>query len=72
MKDRSKEIMMFVLGGLVVAGFFGLVVFKIIKGMDVQLETGALIASFTGVFQWFFGSSKGSNDKNIMLMEAKK
>ena len=64
-----KEIYMYVLGGLVVTGFFGIVIFKVIQGEDVQLETGALIAAFGTVVGYFYGSSKSSADKTKLLSE---
>ena len=62
-----KEIYMYVLGALVVTGFFGIVIFKVIQGEDVQLETGALIAAFGTVVGYFYGSSKSSADKTKII-----
>jgi len=36
----------------------------------LMLIAGALIAGFTTVINWFFGSSKGSSDKSAMLYKA--
>ena len=62
-----KEIYMYVLGALVVIGFFGIVIFKVIEGQDVQLEIGALIAAFGTVVGYFYGSSKSSSEKTKLL-----
>lgn len=64
---KAKEIYMYVLGAIVVLGFFGVIIFKLVKAQDVQLEVGALITGFSIVLGYFFGSSKGSADKNSLL-----
>jgi len=66
-----KEIYMYVLGAIVVFGFFAIVIFKLTKGEDVQLETGALIATFTLVVGYFFGSSKSSADKTKIIADGR-
>ena len=63
----AKEIYMYVLGALVVIGFFGVVIFKLLQGLDVQLEVGALLGSFGTVVGYFYGSSKSSADKTQLL-----
>ncbi len=65
--NNTKELLMYVLGGIIVAGFFGVVIFKLVNGQDVQLETGALIGSFATVVGYFYGSSKSSADKTEMM-----
>jgi len=70
MKD-TKELLMYILGGIIVAGFFGVVIFKLINNQDVQLETGALIGSFATVVGYFYGSSKSSSDKTDMMKGGK-
>ena len=62
-----KEIYMYMLGAIVVMGFFAIVIFKLIAEQDIQLETGALIASFATVVGYFYGSSKSSAEKTKML-----
>ncbi len=64
---KTKDIYMYVLGAIVVIGFFSVVVFKLIKDKDAQLEIGSLIGAFGLVVGYFFGSSKGSADKNYLL-----
>jgi len=67
MQDKTKEIYMYILAGIVVSGFFAVIIYKITKGQDVQLEVGALIGSFATVVGYFFGSSRGSDKKTEML-----
>ncbi len=67
MKEGTKEIYMYALGGIIMLGFFGIIVFKLSKGEDIQLEIGALIAAFATVVGFFFGSSKSSSEKTKML-----
>lgn len=64
---KTREIYMYVLGAIVVIGFFAVIVFKLLKNQDVQLEVGALIGSFATIVGYFFGSSKGSSDKTELL-----
>lgn len=70
--DKAKEIYMYVLGAIIVIGFFTIVSFKVWKGQDAQLEIGALIAAFAAVVGYFYGSSKGSADKTQLLADKKK
>lgn len=67
MTKNQKEVYMYSLGALIVIGFFTLVIYKIYKNLDAQLEIGALLAAFGAVVGYFYGSSKGSSDKNEML-----
>jgi uncharacterized protein (UPF0333 family) len=71
MIKKTKEIFMYVLGALIVVGFFITLVFMITSEGDYKTELnlvlGALIASFTTVVAYFYGSSKGSSDKNDLI-----
>lgn len=64
---------MFALGGLIVIGFFFILYVIFRKVMPTEnkeiglLVIGALVAKFGDVVSFFFGSSKGSADKNEML-----
>lgn len=64
---------MFVLGALLVAGFFAIIIVIFRTEMpsankDIGLLViGALVAKFGDVVNYFFGSSKGSADKNEMF-----
>jgi succinate dehydrogenase hydrophobic anchor subunit len=67
-KVSVKDIFMYVLGALIVVGTFALIVFLIIQPnadyKDVLvMAVGTLIASFSLVVGYFYGSSKGSADK---------
>lgn len=67
---KAKDIYMYVLGGVVTVGFFVVLINLILSG-NLKTETGivigALVAAFSMVVSYFFGSSKGSADKNEML-----
>lgn len=71
--DKLKDISMYVLGGFIVGGFFVLLYFLVfytipIENKDIlNIVVGALIGSFTTVVGYFYGSSKGSADKNKMF-----
>lgn len=68
---------MYVLGAVIVIGFFLLLYFLVFYTLPfdnkdlLNIVLGALIASFTSVVQYFYGSSKGSSDKT-QLMNGKK
>lgn len=69
MIKNSKDIYMYALGALIVTGFFTvlIVIFKSempATNKDIGLLIiGALVAKFSDVVGYFFGSSKGSADK---------
>jgi len=70
---QFKDIYMYLLGALIVAGFF-MILYIIFKAQmpegnkDVGLLViGALVAKFSDVVGYFFGSSKGSSDKNELI-----
>jgi len=70
---KVKDIPMLVLAGAVVVGFFALMYLLVYHAIPAEnkeilnIVVGALIASFTAVVGYYFGSSKGSSDKNEML-----
>jgi uncharacterized membrane protein YeaQ/YmgE (transglycosylase-associated protein family) len=69
----AKDIYMYILGALIVLGFFGILAYLITKpapldNKDVLLILlGVLGAKFADVVGYFYGSSKGSADKSEML-----
>ena len=71
MNENHKETAMYVLGGLVTVGFFSVIF--VYMGKDTQdsgvmnLLLGALVAAFTTVLGYFYGSSKSSHDKTKLL-----
>jgi len=70
---KTKEIYMYALGALVVASFMALLVVLVYVTIPetnsdlLNLSIGALIGYVGAVVNYFFGSSKGSADKNEML-----
>jgi len=64
---------MYILATVIVVGFFALIGLLMWRSMpegsnDIAFMLfGALVASFTSVVSYFFGSSKGSADKNKLL-----
>lgn len=70
MKAKAKEIYMYLLATVIIAGFFITLVFMIRSGeykTEVNMIVGALIGAFITVVGFFFGSSKSSSDKNEMI-----
>jgi hypothetical protein len=70
---KTREILMYCLGAVILSGFFGLLYILACRPIAVvnkdilMIAAGALIASFQAVVQYFYGSSKGSADKTEML-----
>ena len=70
MNKKVKDVFMYVLGGIIVIGFFAILAYLIYtKGYEstLNLAIGALIGAFTTIVGFFFGSSKGSHDKNELI-----
>lgn len=71
MKSKEiKEFFMYILGIVIVIGFFGTLIFMISKDRyesEVNMIVGALIGSFITVVGFFYGSSKGSADKTEIM-----
>jgi len=66
----GKEIFMYVLGALVVVGFFTILWYLIKQGTfesTINLAIGSLIGAFATIVGYFYGSSKGSSDKNELI-----
>ena len=70
-----KEIFQYVLGGLIVAGFFALLILLVLSAVPTEnkdllnLVVGTLIGSFSGIVSYLFGSSLGSSKKDQLLNE---
>ena len=70
---KGKQIFQYILGGLIVVGFFLLLYFLLIQVVpegnkeQLNIAIGALIGSFTSIVGYFFGSSLGSAEKNDLL-----
>lgn len=73
MKNSIKDVYMYILGSVVVIGFFMCIYFLIYTEIPSQnekmlyLAIGALVAKFGDVINYFYGSSKGSSEKTQML-----
>ena len=69
----SKDIFQYVLGSLIVTGFFVLLIVLVYSSVPTEnkeilnLVIGALIGNFGAVVSYYYGSSKGSADKTGML-----
>lgn len=67
---KAKDIFQYILGALITIGFFVLMISLVYASIPEQnkdllnLVVGALIGSFATIVGYFFGSSKGSADKN--------
>ena len=74
---KNKEIFQYILGGLIVAGFFALLILLVLSAVPTEnkdllnLVVGALIGSFSGIVSYFFGSSLGSSKKDELLKNEK-
>ncbi len=73
MKNTIKEVYMYALGALIVLGIMTLVGILMFKSIPVENKDlliaviGAIVGSFITVVSYFYGSSKGSADKNDLL-----
>jgi len=73
MKKGVRDIFMICLGAVIVVGFFMLMYFLVYIAIPetnkqiLNLVIGALIASFSTIVNFYFGSSKGSQDKSEMM-----
>ena len=64
---KTKDVFFYVLGALIVTGFFFTLIASIYlkQGQDtINLMLGALIAAFSTVVGYFFGSSSSSAKKD--------
>lgn len=73
MKKDFKDAFQYILGAVIVTGFF-ILLYLLIKqevpasNTDVlNLVIGALIGSFSTIVGYFYGSSKGSSEKTDLL-----
>jgi len=67
---KTKDIFMYSLGALITIGFFATLGFLIVSGKypdAVNLVIGTLLTTFGTVVGYFYGSSKGSAEKNEMI-----
>jgi drug/metabolite transporter (DMT)-like permease len=75
---KTRNIFMYVLGVVIVTGFFLLLYFLVYNDVPtsnadiLNITVGALISSFASVVGYFYGSSKGSADKTDLIANGKK
>jgi len=72
---KAKEIFFYSLGALIVIGFFGVLLGLMIIGKSEQtinLALGALIAGFSTVVGYFYGSSASSARKDDIISNMNK
>jgi len=70
-----KEIYQYVLGGIIVLAFFGVLVFMITNAPELKGNDNQVLYSMVGVLgsvtvmvaSFFYGSSKGSQEKNELF-----
>lgn len=74
-----KDSFQYILAALITVGFFTVVWILLTRAVPVDNKTeldivlGALVGAFTGgIVNYFFGSSKGSSDKNETIAAAMK
>ena len=66
---EKTEVFKYIIGGLVIVGFFTLLIFLVYKPIPennselLYLVTGALVGSFGTIVTYNFGSSAGSAEK---------
>ena len=72
---KGKDLFQYILGGLIVAGFFVLLYLLVMAEVPetnkdlLNLVVGALIGSFASVVGYFFGSSAGSSKKDETISD---
>ena len=70
---KTKDLFMYVLGGLIVLAFFALLALLVFNGIPEQNESllniaiGSLLAAFATVVGYFYGSSKSSAEKTEIM-----
>ena len=71
--EKAKDVFQYALGAIIIVGFFALMIILAAREIPTEnkdllnLVVGALIGSFATIVSYFYGSSKGSSDKNEML-----
>lgn len=76
---KWKELYQYILGAIIVIAFFGVLAFMIIRADVLKGNDNQVLYSMVGILgsvtvmvaSYFFGSSKGSADKNEMLKNGK-
>jgi hypothetical protein len=74
---KTKNLPMYILAGLIVLGYFallGILTFKEVPAGNntlYNIAMGSLLMAFATVVGYWFGSSKGSSDKNELIHKPK-
>lgn len=74
---KIRETFKYILGGLIVIGFFVLMITLVLVDVSnsnedlLYLSVGALIAAFSNIVGYFYGSSAGSQAKDEMMRNHK-
>ena len=77
LKELWKQIFQYALGALVAVGLYWITYLLIMKAAPesnkdaLLIVLGVLAAAFANVVSYFFGSSKGSSDKNDIIANNK-
>ncbi len=72
---KIRDIFQYVLGAIVVIGFFALLIILVLVRVPdankdlLHLAVGVLLAAFSSVVGYFYGSSAGSAAKNEMMVK---
>ena len=75
MKKLWQQIFQYAIGGLVIISLLTTIIILIYGDISpsvhdaLMILIGVLASAFTAVISYFFGSSKGSSDKNEMLQK---
>lgn len=70
---KTKDIPLYILGALIVSAYFVLLYLLVFQPVPsenqrlLDIASGALLTSFAAVVGYFYGSSKGSADKNELI-----
>lgn len=73
MDKHSKDWFQYGLAAIIVGGFFVVLAGLILMAVPTEnkdalnIALGALVAGFSAVLGYFFGSSKGSSEKNEII-----
>lgn len=75
MEKSTKDQFQYALAAFIVLGFFMVLGALIVMAVPTEnqsalnISLGALVAGFSAVLGYFFGSSKGSAEKNDMIQK---
>ena len=71
MKELWKDVYQYILGGVIVLAFVAVLILMLLKGVEDNPVLNTMVGAFASgvimVITYFFGSSKGSSEKNSLL-----